>query len=259
MLLTFVFIKASGQEAKKTETLTLGDIELYYEVYGQGDPLFLLHGWTQSSQFWKPYIQAFAEQYEVYVVDLRGHGNSSSLTAEFSIQRTAKDLLALWKKLNIKKAKAIGLSFGGLTLLELSSSHPEVVEAMVLIGVSHEYDGGQNQSAAEQFSLDQLPQAFLDELRRTHVRGEDQIQALFNPKLNYKISLSEEQLKAMKQPTLIIQGDRDEILGVAPAVKLHQRLPNSSLWVVPGSGHIAIGGDQKENFIKTTLEFLKAN
>lgn len=248
-----------GQLPKSTETVKVNGINLYYEVYGEGEPLLLLHGWTQSSEFWSEYIPTYLQHFEVYAMDLRGHGKTSQITSNFTIKESAKDILELLDHLKINKVKAIGLSYGGLTLLELARSHPEKIEAIILIGTSNSFNGAENNEGENAFSYENLPTSFIEELKKIHHHGENQIRALFNPNLNYQINLSDEELNAFNFKTLIIQGDRDEILGVDPAFSLYKNIPNSELWIVPNTGHIAIIGPNKENFLTTSLQFLSSD
>ncbi|WP_422082954.1 alpha/beta fold hydrolase [Ulvibacterium sp.] len=245
-----------AQEPNRTEIVNVNGIELYYEQYGKGEPLLLLHGWTQSSQFWSEYISTYAQSYEVYAVDLRGHGKTTPLTEDFSIQKSAKDIIALMDYLSLKRVKAIGLSYGGLVLLQIGDLLPDRLESVILIGASHNYSGGDNQALDNQFSFEDLPPSFVEQLRGLHPQGDQQIKALFNPGLNYEIRLKDEDLRAVRTRTLIINGDRDEILGVDAALALHKHLPDSELWIVPNSGHIPIGGTNKSQFLDISIEFL---
>ena len=235
---------------------TINGIEMHYEVRGKGEPLLLLHGWTQSSRFWEDYIPEFAKHFQVYALDLRGHGKTSALTPEFTIEKSSEDILALLEYLNLESVKAIGLSFGGLTLLELAKSNPEKIASMILIGASHNYNGADN-NMDDSFSYENLPDAFKEELKLNHQNDEVKIKALSDPNLNYQINLGKEALEDIHAKTLIINGDRDEILGIDPAVTLHESLPNSELWIVPGTGHIAIVELNKNSFITKSIQFLK--
>ncbi|MCK5470458.1 MAG: alpha/beta hydrolase, partial [Cyclobacteriaceae bacterium] len=69
-----ISLSGLGQDIVKSETVTLNGKKTYYEVYGKGEPLFLLHGYFVSSKHWLPYILDFYEDFEVYLVDLQGHG-----------------------------------------------------------------------------------------------------------------------------------------------------------------------------------------
>lgn len=256
IIMALISGQSFGQLLKNSETVKVNGIDMYYEVYGEGEPLLLLHGWTQSSKFWAEYIPTYVQHFKVYAVDLRGHGRTSKVTFDFTIEKSSKDILAFLDYLQIKKIKAIGLSYGGLTLLELASSNPGRIASMILIGASQSYNGGENNNGDTTFSYDKLPPAFVEELHKIHHHGEDQIKALFDPNLNYKIDLSDDKLNAFNFRTLIVHGDRDEILGLDPALSLYKNIPNSELWIVPNTGHLAILGSNQKSFLTRSLRFL---
>ncbi|MBC2840137.1 alpha/beta fold hydrolase [Robiginitalea sp. SC105] len=259
LILTVVTTSGFLQEFSRdaSQTLQVNDLPIHFEVYGEGAPLLLLHGWTQSSRFWRPYIPALEEHFRVYVLDLPGHGRSGGLGDDFSIQKTARDLDAFLKLLELGPVRAIGLSYGGLALLELAHLRDTAVEAMVLIGVSQAYNGSENADVQAAFTYEDLPAAFVEELKRNHPRGEGQIRALFNPHLDYQIDLSDEEVAQIQARCLIVQGDRDEVVGVEPAFRLHRHLPHSQLWIVPDTGHLAIGSDPTAAFLTTSIRFLR--
>jgi pimeloyl-ACP methyl ester carboxylesterase len=231
-------------------------IDMYYEVYGEGEPLLLLHGWTQSSRFWFDYIPTYAKNFKVYAIDLRGHGRTSKLTSDFTIEKSSQDILALVDSLELNRIRAIGFSYGGLTLLELARSNPERMKSMIVIGTSHNFNGGENYQQNNTFSYNNLPPPFIQELKKIHHHGESQIKALFDPNLNYQIKIGSEELRSVNFRTLIVHGDRDEILGLEPAIALYKDLPHSELWVVPNTGHNAISGSNQSSFLKRSLQFL---
>ena len=261
-LCSFIFCSLSlgqgqGQVQKEAHTLKVNGTELYYEVYGAGEPLLLLHGWTQSSAFWSDYITAYAQHFKVYALDLRGHGKSSPLTTEFTIQKASNDILGLLNHLELGKVKAIGLSYGGLLVLQLAALHPKRISSMILIGCTQRYNGAENSSLDEDFSYNNLPQSFKDQLKLIHFNGEKQITALFNKDLNYQIALEDEEVKSINTNTLIVQGDRDEIIGIAPAINLYKNLANAELWIVPNTGHVVLTSENKKSFIRKSMQFLK--
>jgi len=112
--------KLLSQTPNRSESLLIGEKTIYYEVYGAGKPLFLLHGYTQSSLSWRSYVNEYTQDYEVYVVDLTGHGRSSPFSQDLSIRSVAEDLNSLIGHLGLDKIKAIGFSFGGDVLYQLA-------------------------------------------------------------------------------------------------------------------------------------------
>jgi len=109
-------------------TISLDQMEMYYETHGQGSPLVLLHGYTQSGTHWDRYIADLAEHHLLIVPDLRGHGRSTNKTDEFTHRQAAKDIYALLDALGIRQFKAIGFSSGGMTLLHMATQQPRVLK-----------------------------------------------------------------------------------------------------------------------------------
>ena len=123
-----------SQTPKKTESVSVNGKKIYYEVYGEGKPLFLLHGYTLSSRSWVPYVMDFNKEYEVYLIDLTGHGRSEAFKENLSIKSVAEDLNSLIEYLKLEKIKAIGFSFGGDVLFQLALINPSLIESMITIG-----------------------------------------------------------------------------------------------------------------------------
>src|SRR5436309_5552444 len=111
-------------------------MQMYYETYGQGDPLVLLHGFFRSGQVWAEFIPKLSKQYQLIVPDLRGHGRTTNPTSQFTHRQSALDVFALLERLGITTFKAMGISTGGMTLLHMATQQPSRVEAMVLIGAT---------------------------------------------------------------------------------------------------------------------------
>jgi pimeloyl-ACP methyl ester carboxylesterase len=256
ILSTYKFLPMSSAQQKLIQqTIEVNGTTLYYEKSGKGRPLLLLHGWTQTSAFWKPYVADFESEYEVYSVDLRGHGKSSPLTDDFSIEQASRDIAELIDKLELKLVKAVGLSYGGLVLLELSKLNKDLIHSMVIIGTSYQYNGRDAQKDKSVFSYDNMDIFFKTYLKQQHIHGEAQIRALFNSELNYSISLSSEDLKKIQSHVLIINGDSDEIADIRQAVEMRKLIPNSALWIIPRTGHLALTEDNRPDFISLAKSF----
>ena len=68
-----------ANQPTKAETVFINGKNIYYEVYGKGTPLFMLHGYTQSSAIWRDHVNDYINDYQIYLVDLTGHGQSDGL------------------------------------------------------------------------------------------------------------------------------------------------------------------------------------
>ena len=102
----------------------LNSVPIYFEVHGTSDPLLLLHGFSGSSQDWKPLIENWSTQFRLIIPDMRGHGRSSTLPKPFRHQDAAADMLALLDHLEIRACKGIGISGGGNVLLHMATKEP---------------------------------------------------------------------------------------------------------------------------------------
>lgn len=252
LLIIILSIPCYSQALIKSEIVDLDGTETYYEVYGNGEPLFFLHGWASSSQSWHQYISGFTDNFEVYLVDLKGHGKSSLLKEEFSLQTAVDNFLALLDYLQLKEISAVGFSFGGEVLLQVCKSSPERIKSMVIIGSEYKWSGKDLE-----VKYDDLSPKRLENLKNHHAHGEPQIRALYEQIKNLEIDLAKEQLEKINTATLLIYGDKDKwVPDLHRMVDLNNYLPNSYLWIVPNKGHNAFNHSSKPEFIRIANEFL---
>jgi pimeloyl-ACP methyl ester carboxylesterase len=237
----------------------VNDIQMYYEVYGAGAPLVLLHGFTQSAAFWQPYLPALAAHFQLIVPELRGHGRSTNPTNQFTHRQAALDLFALLDQLGIDQFRIMGYSSGAHTLLHAATQQPARVEALILMGTAP-YWPVQTRAVLRQMAPDSAHWDWA-QLRQAHAYGDAQIRALLQQIYSWKDSYADMNftspyLATITARTLIIQGDRDEFFPVALAVEMYTAIPKASLWIVPNAGHFPFG-EQTHLFTDTVLEFLR--
>ncbi len=238
---------------KTSEIVKINGTQIYYEVYGSGEPLVFLHGYTQSSVAWKDFVSEYSNDYEVYLVDLRGHGRSSIFKERFSVKESAEDIIALIKYLKIEKICGIGVSFGGDVLLQISSMNPDVIESMIIIGANADWDAQDYPEMLRSFNFENI-----EEFRGIydfHFNGDEQIKAIIEQLVNYKIKLSDEEISNIKAKTLLILGDNDGQISIESVVKLNRMLDHSHLWIVPNTNHFAHIGDNKSEFVRISKAF----
>ncbi len=253
-IMTLNFMTSFSQTPKKAETVTLNGVKIYYEVYGKGEPLFLLHGFTQSSKSWHPYIPDYENDFEVYLVDLRGHGKSSLFSEKFSLQAVAKEIDDLIGYLKLTRINGIGYSYGGDVLLQLELRHPGLIKSMITIGTCGTWHAKEFPEFVEYLSyknIDNLP------WMREQQTSEDQIKSILAQVPNYNISISEGELKSIQSRTLLVHGDQDVATPIECLAKAKQYLPNSFMWVQPNVAHGAHTDKSKPEFIRISKEFLR--
>ncbi len=245
-----------SQTPKKSESVLINGKNIYYEVYGKGKPLFLLHGYTLSSKSWLTYVKDFDKEYEVYLIDLTGHGKSDPFKESLSIRSVAEDLNFLVQHLKLDKIKAIGFSFGGDVLYQLALINPPLIESMITIG------------AVGTWTINDFPEYkknFTFENRADfpwlvpHHGTDEKIKAILDQINNYIIKLSNEELRTIKPEVLIMIGDDDEGMDLEEVVRVKKNLPKSDLWILPNVTHGAHEGENKDEFIIKSKAFLSKN
>jgi pimeloyl-ACP methyl ester carboxylesterase len=124
------------------ETVNINGIDIYYEVYGEGKPVLLLHGGLANGDHWVNVIPALTEAgYQAIVMDSRGHGRSSFDETPISYEVMASDVLGLMDHLGIDKADLVGWSDGGIIGLEIALTHPERLNKVVAYGANFDPTG----------------------------------------------------------------------------------------------------------------------
>jgi pimeloyl-ACP methyl ester carboxylesterase len=114
-----------------------GSLNINYEIFGEGFPLVLSHGYTANLQIWAPQIEALSDKYQLIVYDARGHGLSSAPVGaeQYTLDIMVEDLHHLINHLGLKKAYIGGLSMGGATSLGYAYRHPEFVKALLALDI----------------------------------------------------------------------------------------------------------------------------
>jgi pimeloyl-ACP methyl ester carboxylesterase len=253
-ILAFILMSTTllSQTPKKSELVSINGKKIYYEVYGKGKPLFLLHGYTLSSQSWLPYVKDFEQEYEVYVIDLTGHGKSDPFKETLSIKSVAADLNALTQYLKLDKIQAIGFSFGGDVLYHLALLNPNLIESMITIGAVGTWSVNDFPEYKEAFTFEN--RANFPWITKFH-KTDERIKALMHQFRNYIVKVSTEELQSIKPEVLIMIGDDDEGMDFTEVARVKKNLPNSDLWILPNVSHGAHEGETKADFILKAKAF----
>ena len=111
----------------------LGELNVYYEVHGEGEPLVLLHGLGSSTRDWQFQLDDFAAHYQVIAMDLRGYGQTDHPPDPYSIRQMSEDVVALLDYLEISSFHLLGYSMGGAVALQLAVDHAELVDKLIVV------------------------------------------------------------------------------------------------------------------------------
>ena len=255
LILSIIFLtgrSSFSQVPEKAEVVTINGSKIYYEKYGKGEPLFLLHGYTLSSTSWHSYISDYVKDFQVYVIDLKGHGKSSPFSEKLSLKTVARDVDALINYLKLESIKAIGYSYGGDVLYQLALIHPGIISSMITIGSCGSWDVNNFPDWLEQFSYKKISNL---KWIREHQTDEAQVQSILDQFPNYTVVITNEEYKKIKNPTLIVLGDKDNSIPLDCVSSARKNMPDSYLWIIPNAEHGAHEGKSKNEFVRVSKEF----
>ncbi len=258
-------------------TLAVNSVEIYYQEAGSGEPLLLLHGLGSCSDDWLLQTPVFAQQFRVMAPNLRGHKPSSPVRGPLTIYTLAADLAQLLDALEIPGAHVVGLSLGGMVAQVLAIDFPAKVNKLVLVNTcAHLWPT----TLREAYTL--ARRAVVSKLLPVSATAKIVAQDLFpkpdqasirqavlerigaNDETSYRYLVdairrfdTRRQLDRIRQPTLLITGDRDAVTPRGCQQQLVRGIPKIQWKIVRDSGH-ATPVDQAEEFNRLALEFLRA-
>lgn len=239
--------KQSQMEIKATNKLSFSNgysevngLKMYYEIYGQGKPLVLIHGGGSTIQTtFEKVIPLFAQIRKVIAIELQAHGRTSDRNADLSFEQDADDVAVLLKNLHIDKADFFGFSNGGTTTLQIAIRHPDIVDKIILGSALAKRNGVPDWfwGFMQQAKLENMPEQLKEGYRRV-AADTNGLQIMHDRDAKRMVhfkDIPDEQLRFIQAPVLIIIGDKD-VITPEHAIELHRLIANSELAIIPG-GH----------------------
>ena len=223
------------------------DIQLHYAEKGSGEPLILLHGNGESSEYFARQTEYFSQRYRVIAPDTRGQGRSPRGSGEFSISRFADDLRDFMDELGIGSADILGFSDGGNIALTFALRCPSRVRKLILNGANL-FPAGVRRSVQLPIELGYRI-ASLSAGHSEKARRNAELLGLMVKEPNIR----PEQLKALGMPVLVIAGTRDMIKRSHTQL-IYDSLPNARLVLLEGDHFIA--NRRPEEFNREVERFL---
>ena len=205
-----------GTTDAQTGYAPVGDLRMYYEIHGRGRPTLLLHGAYMTIDLMGPILPGMAKSRQVIAVEQQGHGRTADVDRPLTYEQMADDTAALVRHLEIDSADVVGYSMGGGIALQMAIRHPDLVRRLVLASSGFSSDSMHAEAlemfpsiTPELFAGSPIEEAYL----RTAPNPAD------FPKLVEKLTQldttpfawSEEDIRAIVAPTLIVVGDSDGI------------------------------------------------
>jgi pimeloyl-ACP methyl ester carboxylesterase len=255
----------------------VNQLDMYYEVHGEGRPLLLLHGAYMTAGMMAPLATGLAATRQVIVPEMQGHGRTADIDRPITYEQMAYDTAALIRHLELDQPDVFGYSMGGATALQLAIRHPELVCRLVVASAGYRYDSMPPEAIAmfpsitpEMFAGSPIEEEYL---RLAPSPGDF-------PKLVEKLKTldttdfawPEDDIRGIAAPTLIVLGDSDGVR-LEHAVEMFKLrgggvmgdlagMPESQLAVLPGTSHFVPPGsgllDRAEWLLAMVPPFLDA-
>jgi pimeloyl-ACP methyl ester carboxylesterase len=256
-----------------------GDINIYYEVHGQGEPLVLIMGLGCSGALWLYQVEEFARKYRVIVFDNRGVGRTDKPAIDYSIEMFADDTANLLRTLGLERAHILGMSMGGMIAQRLAINRPQMVDRLILactFSQSTPYgdlmmelwrtmaEKAGMETVSRMLLLQSLtPRCFLEKpqviarLEEIFAAHPQPVDAYLRQNLACQNSSTTQELPQIGARTLVLVGDRDIQTPVGASRFISQSIPGSQQVVLPGCGH-GFMWEVPQSFNEAVLSFLQA-
>lgn len=222
-----------GNNSKTGHYANINGNRIYYEMYGEGTPLLLLHGALQSIKDFKDQIPDLAKSFKVIAVDTRGHGRSTADTTRLTYELYADDMYKLLNELHLDSVNVLGWSDGGNTGLILAMQHPEKVKKLAVMGAVL----FNNETSVYSWISDTIRSQIKDFKQNSQIPG-------IGFKIRVKQCLLDEpninplSLKSIQCPVLVMAGQHDLILPSHTKLIAHS-IPTSELKIFRKASHEA--------------------
>jgi len=230
-------------------------IRMYYALYGSGPPVLLIHGGLGHGDIWGFQVPALSKDHTVIVADSRGHGRSTRSDQPFSYAQMADDYVGLLDYLKIDKVALVGWSDGGIIGLDIAIRHPERLSRLFAFAANYTTDGGRDVTDNSTFN------AYIERARRDYVSLSPtpdefdafvkQISRMWATEPNY----SQEQLRSIRVPTTIFDGDHDEAIKPEHTREIAALIPGAKLVILKDASHFAMW-QQPDKFNAAVRNFL---
>jgi len=251
--------------------------QLNFKVFGEGQPLIILHGLFGSLDNWITLAKRFSDDFKVYIVDQRNHGLSFH-DNEFNYRVMANDLLKLMNSEGISSAHLIGHSMGGKTVMDFAVNHPEKVDKLIVADIGPKFYPVHHteiikalysipvQSLTSRKEADELMAQRISDFgtRQFLLKNLQRDGDAFKWKMNLDVIAKniEEVGKALNQnaiyhkETLFIRGGNSDYILDKDLILINSTFPKGKLETIDGAGHW-LHAEKPKEFYELVMNFLK--
>jgi pimeloyl-ACP methyl ester carboxylesterase len=233
-------------------------IQMYYAVFGAGDPILLIHGGLGHADIWASQVATMSKTHKVIVADSRGHGRSTRTEQPYGYDLMASDYLALLDYLKIDKTALVGWSDGGIIGIDIALHHPERLTRLFAQAANVTTDG-----VDPGVMTNKTFAAYIDRSGRDYKKMSktpDQYDA-FVSQISHmwesEPAWTKEQLGKITTPTAIVAGDHDEAIKREHTEYMASVIPGAKLIILPNASHFAML-QAPDEYSHAALDFIDA-
>jgi pimeloyl-ACP methyl ester carboxylesterase len=226
----------------------VNDIRIYYEERGNGEPLLLLHGALGAvdpavTSGWSALLPALAARFHTVSLEHRGHGRTANPTGKLSYAQMVDDIAAFIVRLVLAPALLAGFSDGATVGLALGMSHPSLLRSLVCVGANYRIDDHLRQGMAffDAAAIEAASPAFAAELARRHDAHHypgywRDLVAQVKANVEAELRWSEDDLRRIPVPTLLVMGEADFALSLAQMLEMRRAIPRAEMLILNHAG-----------------------
>lgn len=197
--------------------INVNDVNIFYEEYGKGQPIILLHGNSETHEIFDKLIEQLKENYKIYAIDSRCHGKSEN-TNEISYDLMSDDIISFIKVLKIEKPILYGFSDGGIIGILVAIKEPDILSKLIVSGANINPDG--------------MKKTMLIISKIVYFVTKNKLFRMMVKEPNIFI----EELNKIKVPTIVIAGQKD-VIKREHTEMIAKNIPNSILDIIPNENH----------------------
>jgi len=252
-------------------------LSLNYKVFGEGDPVIILHGLFGMLDNWQTFAKKLAESHMVFIIDQRDHGKSIH-TEEFNYELLSEDLYTFMNEHWIYETKLIGHSMGGKTVMQFAANYPDMIEKMVVVDIAPiAYKPGHQvifealygvdiEKVKSRKEVESVLSNYIDDsgirqfLMKNLQRNKNTGGFRWKMNLNLLYSAYENIIADVNQPepieveTLFVRGQRSKYIGETGEVAIINRYTNGKLVTIADTGHW-IHAEKPMELLELVLDF----
>lgn len=262
--------------------IKINDVELYYELHGEGKPIVFINGWVAHTMVWYLILNDLKKDNTILIFDNRGSGRSDSPDTIYTIEQMTDDVISLIQKLNLEKPHIVGHSMGGAIAQTLAIKYPEYIDKLILSSTSSKFNSSfllagevMIYLAEKKWPLDKQAQNiiswayssdFVENKENLQKTLEQIITNPYPPTLegakrqfealkNFDLS---QELENIQSPTLVLRGEKDIVCLSDETNHLVQNIPDASYFCIPKTGHDTYR-EKPKIFTKIVLDFFASS